>query len=305
VRASERSLSPHTTLSSRGLFRRAALESGTTFQGEKGPAAVPEYSIERLRQQSTHVISSLGCNSVACARQLSVESLLGVAVPGWTPVVDGTVVPLDPLRALNAGEVALPLDLMVGDVQNEGTMFVNLSMTADDYHALVVQDFGPVNGQLILARYPVAAFAAPGYAAAMVENDYFFTCPSRHLLQRLGNIVTNMYQWSFVHQPSWIVCPGPFCPYVPLKVAHFTDTYFVFGNSPAALIPFTAAEEAMSLQMRRLWVAFAATGTHEPDWPPYDASNMQYATLNISLPFAVGRGWHKAACDFWDSITPQ
>jgi hypothetical protein len=44
-----------------------------------------------------------------------------------------------------------------------------------------------------------------GYAAAALEGDYFFNCPSRRMITRLAETgAATAYMWSFMHLPSWV-----------------------------------------------------------------------------------------------------
>jgi hypothetical protein len=83
------------------------------------------------------------------------------------PSIDGLMIDQDPARSLREGRVAPNVDVMIGDVSNEYTMFVNLSMTEDDYKSLAVGPsgapyFGPDNAAVILPRYPASAYDSPG-----------------------------------------------------------------------------------------------------------------------------------------------
>jgi carboxylesterase type B len=73
------SISLHYILpSSWGLFRRVALESGTVFTNETGPAILPTFSKAIYMKQSTNVLLQLGCSTISCARSVPVSSLLQV-----------------------------------------------------------------------------------------------------------------------------------------------------------------------------------------------------------------------------------
>jgi para-nitrobenzyl esterase len=64
--------------SSWGLFRRIALESGTVFFNDSGPALQPSFSKDIYLQQSAAMLRSLGCDNIACARALNTSELLQV-----------------------------------------------------------------------------------------------------------------------------------------------------------------------------------------------------------------------------------
>jgi para-nitrobenzyl esterase len=293
--------------SSKHLFRRAALESGTLFQGQRGPATVPPYSFSVVQNESTALLQSLGCQTIACARALSALDLLKAqqTFSGWEPVVDGDFLIEDPLVSLLNGNLAAGVDLMIGDVRNEGTMFVNLSMTESDYVQKVNAVFGTTLGAQVLDQYPSAVWGSPGQAAAAVEGDYFFTCPARQMLLNAQQ-QRRLFQWEFVHMPSWVKCPGFFCPVAPQGVAHFDEVYFVWGHSPDAIfVPFSADEVALSATMRQMWVSFATNGIPSPNWPQWEDSHESYLILNTTTPLQSASRYDHAHCEFWRRVTPS
>ncbi len=95
------------------------------------------------------------------------------------PSIDGLMIEQDPAKSLREGHVAPNVDVMIGDVSNEYTMFVNLSMTADDYNTLVVGPsaapyVGPENAAVILPRYPASAYDSPGSLFLFCLFFFFF-----------------------------------------------------------------------------------------------------------------------------------
>ncbi len=61
-----------------GLFRRVALESGTLFNNNTGPAVLPTYSKATYLAQSTQMLQTLGCATIVCARASPVSAILEV-----------------------------------------------------------------------------------------------------------------------------------------------------------------------------------------------------------------------------------
>jgi para-nitrobenzyl esterase len=306
--AGSMSISAHLVApSSAGLFTRVAMESGTMFQGQRGPTLVPSYNYNHILNQSATLLASLNCTSVACARALDASDLLTAqgqpGFSGWSPVVDQDFLPADPLTLLADGKILSQVDIMIGDVRDEGTMFVNMSMTAANYETVLNVSFGPTRGPMVLATYPLASFRTPGEAAAAVEGQFFFVCPSRQLLSMVP-AGGNRYQWEFMHAPSWKKCQAsdPGC-----YVAHFDEAFFVFGNPLDPLFaPFTPDEQALSDEMRKMWVSFARDGQPAVAgvWPAWEDNAQSYLTLDTTNPMTVGTKYLQKRCDFWASITP-
>ncbi len=93
--AGSMSISLHFVLpSSRGLFRRVALESGTAFQGQSGPSVVPFYNFDLALNASMRLLAGLGCATLECGRLLHADVIVNAQkVFSWLPVVDGTLIP--------------------------------------------------------------------------------------------------------------------------------------------------------------------------------------------------------------------
>jgi carboxylesterase type B len=228
----------------------------------------------------------------------------------WMPSVDGVMIAQDPLISLRQGRIAPGVDIMAGDVLDEFTRFLNLSMTEQDYTDLAIAYFG-ANAAAILPRYPVTPNTPPGYTAAALFGDYLFVCPTRLLLQQFSAFTADrgagVFQFEFAHVPSWVQCPGVFCNEVPWRVAHSADIAFVLGNTfefMGAPGP-TSDERQLSTAMRQFWVTFAATGAPAPPsvWPPWSSNAATEAFLRLDAPQSlVGSRWRSVECEFWNEF---
>jgi carboxylesterase type B len=224
----------------------------------------------------------------------------------WFPVVDGYLIANDPLEMALKGQYWKPLDIAIGDVTDEGTMFVNLTMSREAFFGMLTHNFGPGMSAIVFAHYQNTpqCVESYGYCAAKVQNDFFFTCPSRRLITAMDNnkdLGGDIFQWQFDHVPSWISCPGPYCYEEPWKVAHSFEIYYVFGNPVNSGYPFTPAEEALSLSMRQYWARFAhgQLDKYNQQWTVQDRSFYRFNATSSG----VGKDYDAENCDFWDKYT--
>ena len=183
------------------------------------------------------------------------------------------------------------------------------SLSASQYEAIMKRSFPSVS-QAVLDLYPASNFSSPFYAYAAVVTDYFFYAPARRLLDlRTGSARAYLYHWK--HAPSWWTCPGRYCHDVPLKVAHTSELYSVFGHPPPVNnITFTPAEMGLSAAMVQYWTNFAATGNPNTypegedarvplpmEWPQWTPSSQVDLSLNTTWTTET-----TPQCAMWDAI---
>ncbi len=175
----------------------------------------------------------------------------------FAPVVDGDVLPTTPWLGLTG---AVPL--LVGHTRHEQRLLTALSgMLGTVTEAAAAQSaelFAPDP-----RRYR-ESFPDPEDLYEVVRSDWLFRMPSLHLAlaQVAAGGATHLYEL------TW---PAPGMGGV-FGACHGLDVPLVFGNltagQPALLIGGVTPEaEAVSLQMRRAWTAFATTG--DPGWPDH------------------------------------
>lgn len=285
-------------------FSKAVMESGPCLQGSK-PSRIGTWSYETGKYVTETVFSSLNCSTskpdyLACIRNID-SSLIVKAqeVSNFAigPVIDGTLLKTDPYLLFKDG-LFVHMPLLLGNVANEGTSFIhNHNMTEDEYKLSVDSTF--VNSSEILKQYPASRFDSPFYAAAEVFGDFLFVCPTIRLMKFASN-KTDIFQYWFSHLPSF--------QNKALKVSHFSEVYFVFGDVfhlPSPLVPATPEELSLSSQIMNFWVSFAKDGTpyskDSTEW--HVARSPSYKYIQLDTPISVGSLLKQQDCNFWDSIT--
>ena len=287
---------------SAGLFQRVIVESGA---GAGGSPAVPGAIGD---QQGASLATTLGCTDattlLSCLRGKAVADILATggteAGPHWWPVVDGLVVPADPLKLLAAGTFN-KVPTLLGNNKNEGTLFVLQSPPTDDASYLAFADgLLPGHGAAIVAEYPVASFGGSFQAAASAAmTDAVFLCPTRRVARAVAATGTPVFRYDFVH-----VMENP--PFGGLGAFHGSELVFVLGNEIAGSFGLQPDEEPLSQLMIGYWGAMAASGSPNGGtrfaWPAYDATTETEIVLDTTP--STESQLQKAQCDFWDGLEP-
>ena len=153
---------------SRGLFERAIVESAWT---PYGGCAIPMATAD---QQGDAFATALGCTDsatrLACLRgkspddvlaalPLKAQGAIGTQGADWLPVIEGDVLPDEPLKLLAAGSFAR-VPVVIGNNTNEGSIFFDGNTTLVDDASYLAEEEAqyPGHGAAIVAQYPVAAF---------------------------------------------------------------------------------------------------------------------------------------------------
>jgi para-nitrobenzyl esterase len=158
--------------------------------------------------------------------------------------------------------------------------------------------FFPGQGAAIVSRYPGGAFESLTSAAAEALGDGLFVCPTRKVARAFAKRGANAFVYRFAHVPTSGTVQGK-------GVYHGAEVPFVFGN-PSLGVVLDASEQRLSKAMQGYWVALASTGSPGTEdmvsWPIYDLASE--ADLVLDLQLSTETSLKKAACDFWDTITP-
>lgn len=186
----------------------------------------------------------------------------------FSPLIDGTVLPVDPWRGLASG-AGRDVPLMVGHNRDEWQLFHvmggQLGKVTDEMATATMEAFGP--GPDAPARLRAAyAGASPEELSVIVLSDRLFRVPS----QRLAAAQTAGGGRAYLYELTW---PSPAAGGV-LRACHGLDVPLVFGALTDGLAEFLVGSPPdpgaieISAQMRGAWVAFARDG--DPGWPTYD-----------------------------------
>ncbi|KAH9368408.1 hypothetical protein HPB48_012662 [Haemaphysalis longicornis] len=239
-------VSPH----SRGLFKRAVMQSGTPFSSIlwRGQSAVG-----KMRS----IARPLGCydseksvDVVACLRKLDAKAILsavekqGPAGQLFFPVIGDSFMPADPQAAATWAGMDIE-SLLLGTTPNEGTLFVDSLLYSSpkldavfehDYRLAVMAFMATTLGipikdaRKIVARYygdyDVEHDKEAAYAIfARVISDGVFHCPTHFFASIASNTGVPTFRYVFDHRASFSFWPESF------GVTHADDIFFFYGTA--------------------------------------------------------------------------
>ena len=284
----------------RGLMSAAAMESGACTQP----------TLAEREGEGEDKVALTDCASAedvaACLRSLDADTLAALSddvvssygVPsggGFGPNVDGDLLPMDPMAALEAG-ARLEVPLIIGTNADETAQWVP-TMTAEQYNSTIESVFGRLADR-VLEVYPLSAYASPRWAWIALTTDAAFTCPARTIAAAAA-ATAPVYRYWFTKDPEGAagVAYGAF---------HGLELTYVFQHLDAVAdaTGYTPSDADLEIEaaMGAAWSALAADGA--PDaarWPELDPETDPY--LELGSEISAGEGVRTEACDLWDALS--
>jgi len=307
----------------RGLFSRAAIESGSSLAD----------SLQTSLKRGVALEKAVGCylepqeysaeQVVTCLRQVPVSelvmkafvtntNLLGLTYT-YRPVVDGVALTEAPLEAV-ARRGSVPL--LLGTTRDEFAFFFVPELTEEQYEDALRNAVGANLLPGYLELYPAPAYPTPRLAYIDWAGDNRFQCPERALANAavgsgeedrpkifkyidthtLTNNATLAARGTFHTQELNFVFGVPsMASFGPLQLEQFPFAFNV-NYTP------TAADIELSDEIQGYWTRFAATGDPNGDgavtWPEWDPETQEHLRLDSVIDSVSG--WHRNQCDFWD-----
>ncbi len=287
---------------SKGLFHRAVMESGGLGETLTTKA--------KAETQGKQLVTKLKCDTakdlMTCMRGAKADDVIKAlplkkgfffgAGASWGPVVDGKVLPDQPMKVVKDGK-GNKVPLIIGTNKDEGTLFLFLaglmSMTSAQYTTSVTALF-TIKAADVLKEYPVSAYTSASLAFADLLGDLAFVCPTRRTARALTAAGGTAYVYHFTVKPTFSLLPW-------LGAYHAAEIGFVFGNATK----FSKEEQALSGKMMGFWTTFAQSGDpNDPKsstlWPKYDKTGDAHQVLGLKL--STGKNLKQKKCDFWDKM---
>src|SRR4051794_25558605 len=252
-----------------GLVRRAVLQSGAPEASDRDKVRrmvrrmATRLKIPATAEAFAAVDRELLLRTQAEAGRRSTPVLGG---PAFGIVVDGDIVPRDPLQALVEGEVARGVDLLMG-------------WTRDEYRLWLVPG-GLLEHVDRLGTVALAGAMARCRCGHEVPRGYRALRPDAGPAEIVGQMVTDRLLRiplhrladarrgsSYVYEFAWpSTLPG-------LGACHALELGFVFDSKDvpeSARLAGEGAPQELGDTMHAAWVRFATTG--DPGWEAWDAS---------------------------------
>ncbi|GHF66891.1 para-nitrobenzyl esterase [Amycolatopsis bartoniae] len=215
----------------------------------------------------------------------SMREFFGGASMAFNPVIDGDVLPEDPLSALAQGAAA-EIPLLVGNTRDEAVLHLETAIAAAAHDpalargllAGVLERFGPL-GPAIESTYRRLYPQAPNERlAAAVLGDAALRYPA-FALARAAADHSPVFCYRF-DQPT--IRDGR-----PIGAVHGAELPYLFdtGDTEAGQHLAGEVDAALAEQMRATWAAFAANGRPRPpkgEWPRHSARQPQTLAISTS-----------------------
>lgn len=302
-----------------GLFHKVIAESAPgvapALDGPGHPANPS--TLAAAERAGVELAELLGASTLAELRALPVERLLAAQLPRaagrWSfdlvpganiglalfdtgyPVIDGHVLPKDPLAAYRAGEVA-DVPMLAGNAGNEASGLPYIGTLAD-YRADVEEAFGDRAAE-VLELYPATSDEDARASSWDLLGDQIFvwsTWTAARIQSR--RLTSPTWYYRFLRVPPI----PPDADLVERDYAgafHASEVLYAFGTLDAWDWDWTDGDRALSASLMRAWVDFARTG--DPGaWPPLGGTALPVMRWDIA-PDVGDHGPDPTRMAFWD-----
>ena len=300
-----------------GLFQRAIAESGPllvhkhldeSYAGMKSMETIGQEFFAKLgADNSAEGLAKM--RSVAAADLLKVtpsmmetgaSSMVG-DIMQLSPIVDGWVIPDDPISILAAGKQN-DVPVIVGANQDEGTLFTMLAggmaKTDSEFEKYVQDNFGPYADR-VLRQYVKDDALLPKDRQNYLMRDWMFLSAARSFVRGWETVDSDAFYYHFTRTP-----PTPMAGM--LGAHHAAEIPYAFNNRLGFQSP-PARDLELAEQMSQYWVQFAATGNPNggglPTWPAYKEATDQH--LELGDETRVGEGLYRDDLDLMDEIISE
>lgn len=298
--------------SARGLFKRAAIQSGIKCNNDRGrPTVFGKHGI--TVEQATHfrnqVLGKLGLgeNDFEKLLELSAEDITSAQgeveaenlVLG--PVIDGEIMPRHPFDP-DVAPTAADIPLLIGA---NGDEWFNYIAAKPHFKGIdwdgVVQWSVDWHLDRATAERITADFrrlypdASPEDLLTTICSDHMIRVPSVRIADlRSQEGTAPVYHYAFTYDSP-----------VSGKSVHALDIPFVFDNVDATPLTGEGPERyELAARMSDAWIAFARTGNpnHEglPEWPAYEPGTRQ--TMILDLETRVASNYLEEQNRIWDGV---
>ena len=293
----------------KGLFHRAAIQSGAWLRGiEREEADRTARSLLKelgIAPQGIDELQKVPVEKLLAAHTGAMQPLpprRGELRTGYSPVVDGTILPHHPFDP-GAPALAANIPILVGCTEYEATLFyvrdeAAFSLDEAGLRARVGDMVGDADAERLIAIYSKARpGATPSDVFFRVVTDRIFRrdtirLAERKSAQRAAPVYLYYFAWKSPAMSG------------RLRAPHTVDIPFVFDNTDVPLV-MTRSPQAKSLaaKVSGAWIAFARSGNpgHSglPAWPAYDTEKR--ATLVFDNHCALVNDPAGAERKAWDS----
>jgi para-nitrobenzyl esterase len=273
--------------SAKGLFHRAIIESGPTIKlvEREQAARVAERLMAKLDVGKKQVrdLQKVPVERIMAAYFAVVKDMAGAdqMTAGFSPTVDGTIVPQHPFHPL-ASAVSADVPVLCGSTRTEMTLSADaaaFSLDEDGMRRRVRNLLGEHADHVMDVYRRVNANATPSDIYFLIASDYRYGAPMMKIAERraaLGKAPVYLYyfRWETPVEGG------------RLKSPHTMEIPFAFDNVKISARITGGGTEAMALadKVSDAWIAFARTGDPNtpklPHWPAFNPADRPTMVIN-------------------------
>lgn len=274
--------------SAKGLFHRAAIESGVAILvvDRRDAIRVSELMLAKLciSKNNVHQIQRLPVDQIMTAAHAIFREAGkgGTNLVGFAPTVDGLILPQHPFHP-KASPVSSDVPIMIGSTRTEQT---GLTTDATLWHLdetgmqlQVNKLIGDQSGEMIDMYRKHNPGATPSDIFFLIASDYKYGAPTMKIAERRaelrkGPVFLYYFAWETPVQGGL------------LKSPHNLEWPFAFDNAKICANLTGGGPDAMALadKVSDTWIAFARTGNPNnskiPHWPEFKTSDRATMVIN-------------------------
>ncbi len=255
--------------SAKGLFHRAAVQSGSTLRLAHHDAATR--NAEQLLAELGLDKSRIGeLQNVPFEKMVEAQAALGRHAPpvGFAPSVDGKIIPRDPFDP-TAPEVSAGVPMLVSTTLEDAALRMNdWDITEDGLRSWVQKTYGDKADRILTTYRRAYPQVRPFPIKARIATDSGGRRNATTMAERKaaeGGAPVYLYRWDFP-SPAY---GGKF------GAIHGMDVSLALHNPVPPLAGNTPETKTMAEKLSSVWLAFAKTGDPNnkaiPHWPRYNA----------------------------------
>jgi para-nitrobenzyl esterase len=284
------------TPSAKGLFNRAAVQSGSALRFITRETATKnaEQLLAKLEIPKTRI-----ADIQKVSWQQLLEAQTGIA--GFAPVMDGTILPHHPFDPVAPPESADVPMIVSTTLEDAALSLTNFNLDEAGLKTILSQRYEEKADEILKLykqRYPQKS---PFLIQAQIFTDAGFRRSAITQAERkaaLGKAPAYMYLWSW-ESPGF---GGKF------GAVHGTDVAASFHGVRDTIVGVGSAEgKVMCDRLASVWVSFASTGDPNnpriPRWPAYDAGTR--ATMVFDTDTRVENDPRGEIRKFWAEMPAQ
>jgi para-nitrobenzyl esterase len=276
--------------SAKGLFHRAAIESGIAIKVVDRNTAIrnAEMLLTRLNIPTTevHKIQKVPLDQIMIAHAAVNRELGNVDLDtlGFAPTVDGIILPQHPFHP-TASQVSADVPIIIGSTRTEWTGLTTdetlWHLDEDGMRAQVKKLIGDQSDEMVDLYHKCNPGASPTDVYFLIASDYSYGAKTMKIAERraaLGKGPVYLYYFAWESPVQNGI----------LKSPHNIEWPFAFDNVKICANLTGGGQEAMALadKVSDAWIAFARTGNPNtpklPFWPEFNANDRATMVIDNS-----------------------